>query len=93
MMSEGISSDRDVDLAALVHHAVSTSTEYVKDFDKMLASSSENFTLPREVIQSLRALLWADSALVSNLFEENQQLLELFKGNRRMAELMKKISS
>jgi hypothetical protein len=78
-MSDETGNDRDANLASLVHHAVSTSDEYVANFDKMLASSAENFSLPREVIQALRTLLWTDSALVSNLFEENQQIMDLMK--------------
>ncbi len=78
-MSDETSNDRDANLASLVHHTVSTSNEYVADFDKMLASTSEKFLLPREVIQSIRALLWANGALVSNLFEENQQMFDMVK--------------
>jgi hypothetical protein len=81
MMGEEISNDRDGNLAALVHHTASTSNEYVEALDKMLAAPGENFLLPREVIQSLRALLWASSALVANLFEENQQMFDLVKEN------------
>lgn len=78
-MSDESSSEQDVNLTSLVYHAVSASNEYVANFDKMLESSSENFFLSREIIQAIRVVLWTDSALISNLFEENQQILDRLK--------------
>jgi hypothetical protein len=79
MMSDEANSEREVNLAALIHHTVSTSEEYVANFDKMLESSSENFLLPREVIQALRAIIWASGSLTANLYEENMKIRELLE--------------
>lgn len=93
---ENLSTDQDLNLAAIVHSNIAASKEAIRIFEESLVETDEYgdtidvFSTPREVIEGLLALLKTNVKMVTEMFEENSMFHEQADQWQRLRDGLKK---